>query len=400
MNDNAPLSGIKVVDQTQALAGPYTTMILGDLGADVIKIEKPGIGDNSRQWAPPYIGDQSCYYLAVNRNKRGIALDIRADRGRDFLHKLAADADIFLTNLRTSEALQRHGIDYDTLRALNPGLVYVSISGYGRSGPRAGQPGYDLVSQAESGTVALTGEVDGAPMRFPTPIADMTCGLFTVIGILASLQARARSGAGQFIDMSLQEGQMTWLENYAGEYFADGQDPPRRGNRHPQVVPYEAVQGADGSWFILGVGSDNVWRAFCSHVARDELASDPRFATNADRIANYEALLPIVRAIIRAKSSDQWLDELRAAGVPCGRINTVAEALSDPHVLERGMIVELEHPALGIVKSLATPVHLSDTPLVYRRHPPRLGEHSDEVAAELGYDKAAIADLRNEGVLA
>ncbi len=399
MNTNSPLSGIKVIDQTQALAGPYCTMILGDLGADVIKIEKPGIGDNSRQWAPPYIGDQSCYYLAINRNKRGIALDIRADRGREFMRKLVADADVFLTNLMTSASLQRYGIDYETLRRLNPRLIYTSISGYGRRGPRADQPGYDLVAQAESGTMALTGEVDGAPMRFPTPIADMTCGLFTVIGILAALQARARTDVGQFIDMSLQEGQMTWLANVAAEHFAQGNDPPRRGNRHPQVVPYEAVQASDGDWFILGVASDNVWRAFCRQVKRAELAADPRFATNAERIANYDALLLIVREIIRDKPCDEWLRELRGAGVPCGRINTTAEALGDPHVIERGMIIELEHPALGIVKSLATPVHLAHTPLVYRRHPPRLGEHSDEVARELGYSAAEVAALRAEGVL-
>ena len=400
MVENAPLSGIKVIDQTQALAGPYCTMILGDLGADVIKIERPGIGDQSRQWAPPYIGDQSCYYLSVNRNKRGIALNIRAERGREIMHKLVAEADVFLTNLATTASLERYGIDYATLSALNPRLIYASISGYGRSGPRAGQPGYDLVSQAESGTMALTGEVEGAPMRFPTPMADMTCGLFTVIGILAALQARQTSGRGQFIDMSLQEGQLTWLENYAGEYFADGIDPPRRGNRHPQVVPYEAVQASDGDWFILGVGSDNVWGAFCRHIERPELAADPRFLSNADRIANYAALLPIVRQIIRQKTCEQWLTELRAVGVPCGRINTAAEALGDPHVLERGMIIELEHPALGLVKSLATPVHLSQTPLVYRRYPPRLGEHSDEVAAELGYSAAEVAALRAEGTLA
>lgn len=399
MTDKAPLSGIRVIDQTQALAGPYATMILGDLGADVIKIERPGVGDNSRQWAPPYIGDQSCYYLAVNRNKRGIALNIRADSGREFMRRLVADADVFLTNLATTGSLQRSGIDYETLSALNPGLVYASISGYGRAGPRAGQPGYDLVSQAESGTMALTGEVDGAPMRFPTPMADMTCGLFTVIGVLAALRTRDQNGRGQFIDMSLQEGQMTWLENLAAEHFALGNDPPRRGNRHPQVVPYEAVQGSDGDWFILGVGSDNVWGAFCAHVGRDDLASDPRFATNVERIANYEALLPAVRAIIRAKSSDQWLTELRAAGVPCGRINSVAEALGDPHIIERGMIIELEHPALGLVKSLATPVHLADTPLVYHRHPPRLGEHSDEVAAELGFSAGEVAAMRADGVL-
>ena len=400
MTDKPPLSGIRVIDQTQALAGPYCTMLLGDLGADVIKIERPGVGDNSRQWAPPYIGDQGCYYLAVNRNKRGIALDIGADAGRAFLRKLVEDADVFLSNLMTSASLRRYGIDYETLRALNPGLVYVSISGYGRTGPRAGQPGYDLVAQAESGTIALTGEVEGPPMRFPTPIADMTCGLFTVIGILTALRTRDRSGVGQFIDMSLQEGQMTWLANLAGEYFAEDVDPPRRGNRHPQVVPYEAVQASDDDWFILGVASDNVWRAFCRQVAREDLAADPRFVSNAGRIANYAALLPILRQIIRAKPCEQWLTELRAAGVPCGRINTVAEALGDPHVIERGMIIELEHPALGIVKSLATPVHLSETPLVYRRHPPRLGEHSDEVAAELGYSPTEVAALRAAGVLA
>ena len=399
MSDKAPLSGIRVIDQTQALAGPYATMILGDLGADVIKIERPGVGDNSRQWAPPYIGDQSCYYLAVNRNKRGIALNIRAEGGREFMRRLVADADVFLTNLATTGSLQRSGIDYDTLSALNPRLVYASISGYGRTGPRAGQPGYDLVSQAESGTMALTGEVDGAPMRFPTPMADMTCGLFTVIGVLAALRTRDMSGRGQFIDMSLQEGQMTWLENLAAEHFALGNDPPRRGNRHPQVVPYEAVQASDGDWFILGVGSDNVWQSFCQHVGRDDLASDPRFASNVKRIANYEALLPALREIIRGQTSDHWLKELRAAGVPCGRINSVAEALGDPHIIERGMIVELEHPALGMVKSLATPVHLADTPLVYHRHPPRLGEHSDEVAAELGYSAGEVAAMRADGVL-
>lgn len=400
MTNAAPLAGLKVIDQTQALAGPYCGMMLGDLGADVIKIERPGVGDQSRQWAPPYIGDQSCYYLAVNRNKRGIALNIRSDEGREIIYKLVKDADVFMTNLATTESLQKYGIDYETLRDINPRLIYASISGYGRTGSRAGQPGYDLVSQAESGTMAITGDVDGAPMRFPTPIADMTCGVFTLIGILAALHARHTTGKGQFIDSSLQEGQMTWLENYAGEYFADGEDPPRRGNRHPQVVPYEAVQGSDGDWFILGVGSDNIWNSFCQHVGRAELAQDKRFLTNASRINNYHALIPIVRDIIKQKSSDDWLNELRDVGVPCGRINTVKEALTDPHIIERGMIIELEHPALGMIKSLATPVHLSDTPLIYHRHPPTLGEHTNEVVQEIGYSPEQVQQMRNEGVIA
>lgn len=400
MTGTAPLAGLKVIDQTQALAGPYCAMILGDLGAEVIKIERPGVGDQSRQWAPPYIGDQSCYYLAVNRNKRGIALNIGAREGRDIIYKLVEDADVFMTNLATTQSLQKYGIDYESLREINPKLIYASISGYGRTGPRAGQPGYDLVSQAESGTMAITGEIDGAPMRFPTPIADMTCGLFTLIGILAALHARNTSGTGQFLDSSLQEGQMTWLENYAGEYFATGEDPPRRGNRHPQVVPYEAVQGSDGDWFILGVGSDNIWQAFCRYVGRDDLAQDKRFSTNGDRIENYDALIPLVRDIICQRTTDEWLTVLRDVGVPCGRINTVKEALTDPHIIERGMIIELEHPALGIVKSLATPVHLADTPLVYHRHPPTLGEHTDQVIAELGFSPEQIAQLHAQGVIA
>ncbi|MCA9896391.1 MAG: CoA transferase [Anaerolineae bacterium] len=396
---SSPLSGIKVIDQTQALAGPYAAMVLGDLGADVIKIERPGVGDNSRQWGPPFIKGESGYYLSCNRNKRGIALNVAADAGREVLYDLLADADVFLTNLATNENLRRYGLDYAALHARYPRLIYASISGYGRVGQRVDQPGYDLVAQAESGTMALTGEVDGAPMRFPTAMADITCGLFTIIGILGALYAREKSGAGQMLDISLQEGQMVWLANYAAEYFLTGDDPARRGNRHPQVVPYEAVQGSDGDWFILGVGSDNVWQAFCRTVGRDDLAQDARFLHNADRIAHYDDLLPIVREIIRQRPTEQWLNDLRAAGVPCGRINTVKQALGDPHVLERGMIVELEHPALGIVKSLATPIPFSDTPISYRLHPPKLGEHTHAILHELGYAEEKIVTLRQQGVI-
>lgn len=397
---SGPLAGLKVIDQTQALAGPYCSMMLGDLGADVIKIERPGVGDQSRQWAPPYIGDQSCYYLAVNRNKRGIALNIAAEEGKQIMHDMIQDADIFMTNLATSASLEKYGIDYETLKAMNPGLIYASISGYGRTGPRAGQPGYDIVSQAESGTMALTGEVDGGPMRFPTPIADMTCGMFTLIGILSALHVRHSTGEGQFLDMSLQEGQITWLENYAGEYFATGEDPPRRGNRHPQVVPYEAVQGSDGSWFILGVGSDNLWQKLCGYLGREDLASDERFASNGKRIENYEVLMPVLRDLMKQKTTDEWLTALKEAGIPSGKINTTKEALTDPHVLERGLIVEIEHPALGMLKSIATPIHMSDTPLSYRLHPPRLGEHTNDVLNELNYSDEQIATFHERGVVA
>jgi crotonobetainyl-CoA:carnitine CoA-transferase CaiB-like acyl-CoA transferase len=397
---NAPLHGLKVIDQTQALAGPYAAMLLGDLGADVIKVERPRVGDNSRQWGPPFLKGESAYYLSLNRNKRGIALDISRPKGQAIIHELVREADVFLTNLMSNAALRRCGVDDATLRAINPRLIYASISGYGRRGPRADQPGYDLVAQAEGGTMALTGEIDGPPMRFPTAIADATCGLYAVIGILAALHARERSGAGQFLDMSLQDSQITWLQNYAAEYFATGEDPARRGNRHPQVVPYEAFQGADGDWFILAIGSDHIFESFCRLVGREALAQDERFKTNAQRVAHYETLLPIMREIIRTRAVDDWLDDLRRAGVPCGRIRTTAEALSDPHLLERGMIVQIEHPALGLLKSIATPIHLSQTPLAYYRHPPRLGEHTAEVLDALGIDRATQARLRAEGVIA
>ncbi|MCB9450974.1 MAG: CoA transferase [Anaerolineaceae bacterium] len=396
---NAPLSGIRVIDQTQALAGPYCAMMLGDLGADVIKIERPGVGDQSRQWGPPYIQDQSTYYLSVNRNKRGVALNIASDQGRRIVHQMVESADIFITNLATRHALQKYGLDYETLNALNPRLIYASISGYGRTGPRADQPGYDLVAQAESGTMSLTGEVDGAPMRFLSPIADLTCGLFTLIGILTALYTREQTGKGQFLDQSLQEGQITWLDNYAGEYFATGKNPKRRGNQHPQITPYQAVQGADGDWFILGVGSDNVWQSFCKLVGREDLAIDPRFIENANRVKHHEILMPVVKEIIKTRPVDEWLGELRSAGVPAGRINTIDQALSDEHLIERGMIVELEHPALGVLKSIATPVHLSDTPLVYRIPPPRLGEHTVQVLRELQYSEEEIRTLQAQSVI-
>lgn len=394
-----PLHGIVVIDQTQALAGPYCSMMLGDLGAEVIKIERPGAGDQSRTWGPPFIGQESAYYLAVNRNKRSLTLNFTVPAGREVLYRLIDRADVFLTNLPRLESLQKYQIDYQTLRARNPRLIYAAISGYGHTGPRAGQPGYDIIAQGEAGTMALTGDPTGGPARFPTPIADMTTGLFTLIGVLAALNARHASGQGQFLETSLLESQMTWLENYAGEYFASGEEPPKRGNSHPQVVPYEPVQGGDGEWFILGVGSDNIWRKFCDLAGLAELRDDARFHTNAERVLNRAALLPRVREALLARPAAEWIEKLQAADIPSGPIRNVSEALADPQVGARGMIVALEHPLLGVIRSLATPVHMGDTPLTYRRYPPGLGEHTAEVLAEIGYGAAEIEQLRNEGMV-
>ena len=395
----APLDGLIVIDQTQALAGPYCSMILGDLGANVIKIERPGVGDQSRTWGPPFLGEESTYYLAVNRNKRSLTLNFAKPAGQEIFHRLLDQADIFMTNLPKQSSLKKYQIDYETLQARNKRLIYAAISGYGHSGPRAGQPGYDIIAQGESGTMALTGDPNGGPTRFPTPIADMTTGLFTLIGILSSLHVRHQTGAGQFIDVSLLESQMTWLENYAGEYFFADEEPPKRGNSHPQVVPYEPVQGGDGEWFILGVGSDNIWHKFCQLAGLDALRDDARFYTNAERVRHRADLMPLVGAAMQSRPAAEWLDLLTGAGIPCGPIRNVSGALSDPHVAARGMIVELDHPLLGAIRSLATPIHLSKTGLTYRHHPPQLGEQTEEILSEIGYGREAIEAFQAQGIV-
>ena len=394
-----PLSGITVIDQTQALAGPYCTMMLGDMGATVIKLERPGVGDQSRVWGPPFIGGESTYYLAVNRNKRSMTLNVASQEGQEILYRLVDRADVFITNLPTIAKLEQYRIDYETLNGRNPRLIYATISGYGHTGPRAGEPGYDLATQGEAGTMYLTGDPAGGPMRFPTPIADMTTGLFTLIGILAALNERHQTGTGQFIDVSLLESQMTWLENYAGEYFANGEEPPRRGSSHPQVVPYEPVEGSDGVWFILGVGSDNVWRKFCDLAGLAHLRDDTRFYTNAERVRNREALMPEVRQVISTRPAAEWIETLKKAGIPAGPIRTVGEALTDPQVIARNFIVELEHPALGMVKSLATPIHMSGAGLSFRNHPPLLGEQTTEILAEFGYSAQEIQQYKEAGIV-
>ncbi|MCP5099221.1 MAG: CoA transferase [Chloroflexi bacterium] len=396
---NGPLSGITVIDQTQALAGPYCTMMLGDMGATVIKLERPGVGDQSRVWGPPFIGGESAYYLAVNRNKRSMTLNVASAAGQEILYRLTDSADIFVTNLPTIAKLKKYNMDYGTLNSHNPRLIYAAISGYGHTGPRVGEPGYDLATQGEAGTMYLTGDPAGGPMRFPTPIADMTTGLFTLIGILAALNERHRTGTGQFIDVSLLESQMTWLENYAGEYFATGEEPPRRGSSHPQVVPYEPVQGSDGTWFILGVGSDNTWRKFCDLAGLGHLRDDSRFYTNAERVRNREALMPDVRQVILSRTAAEWIEILKEAGIPAGPIRTVGEALTDPQVVARNFIVELEHPALGVVKSLATPIHMSGSGLSFRNHPPLIGEQTREVLAEFGYSEDDIQSFQENGIV-
>jgi len=379
------LSGLRVIDLTQALAGPYCTMLLGDLGADVIKVEQPGAGEQSRAWGPPFINGESAYFLSVNRNKRGLTLDLKEPRDQTIMQRLVATADVFVVNQPRLESLIKLGIDYPTLRRLNPRLIYCSITGYGMDGPYAGRPGYDVVIQGEAGLMSITGEIDGQPMRYPIPIADVTTGIYSALAILAALLARERSGKGQFIDSSLLESQVAWLTNVGGNYFATGERPPRLGNAHPTIVPYQPFKARD-KHLIVGVGTERLWQRFCHALGvQDSLMIDPRFASNPDRLRHREELLRLLDEILLTQDAGHWLALFRQADIPCGAINFIDETLSDPHLLARGVIVELAHPAAGLVRSIANPVHLSETPVTYRLPPPLLGQHNQEILEELGF---------------
>jgi crotonobetainyl-CoA:carnitine CoA-transferase CaiB-like acyl-CoA transferase len=387
------LDSIRVVEMTEALAGPYCAMLLGDFGADVIKVERPGIGDQSRGWGPPFVGGESAYYLAANRNKRSITLNYDHPRGAEALQKLLATADAFITNQPSLTSLQKRGIDPDSLRAKYPPLIYCSITGYGFTGPKAGMPGYDILAQAEAGVMSFTGEADGGPLRYPIAIADMTCGMYAAMGILAALFAREKTGRGQFIDMALFDSQLTWLANAGSSYLNAGVSPERCGNAHPNIVPYEAFGGSDGKYFVVGVGTEALWKRFVQVMnIQDGIGRDERFATNALRIRNREILVPLLKNIFQRKPAGTWMEKFAEADIPSGPINTVAEAIEDKQTRGRGLIAQLKHPAIGIAKSIANPIRFSNTPVSYRLPPPLLGEHTSSILQSLGYtDDEALA---------
>ncbi len=392
------LDGIRVIDLTQALAGPYCTMLLGDLGADVVKIETPGTGDQSRGWGPPFIEGESAYFLSINRNKRSLTLDIKSAEGQEALHKLVATADVFVCNIPKESSRQRAGVDVETLRSLNPRLIYCLISGYGSTGPYAERPGYDLIAQGEAGLMSVTGEPEGEPIRYPIPIADITTGMYSTIGILAALLTRTRTGQGQVLDMTLMESQSAWLTILASSLLNGGQEPQRLGNTHPNIVPYQVFKAKD-KYLILTVGTEKLWHAFCEALGLEQLTQDPRFATNKDRNKNRGELIPLLDELFVTQPADYWLEKLKDTGIPNGPINTIADTLAHPQHRARHFIVELEHPLVGPVKSMGNPVNLSATPVSYRLAPPTLGQHTQQVLAELGYDEATLASFHEKGVV-
>src|SRR5256884_1388334 len=374
------LSEVVVIDLSRVLAEPHCTMIRGDLGATVIKVEQPGRGDDTRHFGPPYIAGESAYYLGLNRNKQSILLDFSTPEGKERLLKLLSTATVLVENFRPG-ALERQGLGYEALHAINPGLIYCSISGYGQTGPYALRPGYDFVAQAESGLMSVTGEIDGDPQRVGSPVGDVSAGVYACIAILAALRVRDRTGKGQHIDISLLETTTSLLSNVSANYLISGEEAQRLGNGHPNIVPYQAFRTLNG-YIVVSCGNDRLYQALCKLLDREELATDPRFTTNPLRVRNRNELIPILQESFQKRETDEWLVELRAMGIPCGPINTVSQVFNDEKLKARGFIWECEHTTAGTYKLSGSPMHLSETPTRLYKAPPLLGEDNERFLKE------------------
>lgn len=379
------------------MAGPFCTMTLADMGADVVKLEEPGRGDESRAFGPPFHGGESPYFLSINRNKRSCTVNLKHEAGKAIVRRLLQDADVLIENFRPG-AMARLGFDYDAVAAAHPRLVYCSISGFGDSGPDAARPGYDLIVQGEAGLMGVTGEADGPPTRVGTSIADLASGLMAAQGILLALYARQSTGRGQHVRVAMLDAVASLLTYNTGIYFASGESPTRRGNDHPSVAPYQTLRARDG-WINLGVANDSLWARYCAAVERPDLRDDPRFATAPARVEHRQALIPIIEALTAARTVREWMDLLGAAGVPCGRIRNVAEVCTNPQLVERGKVVERPHPTAGAVRMIGQPIELSDTPARIETAPPLLGEQTDAVLREAGYSETEILAFRVAGVV-
>lgn len=374
----SPLDGIVVLDLSRILAGPYCTMILGDLGADVIKVEHP-LGDDTRRWGPPFVAGESAYYLAANRNKRSVAADLKTADGAALVRRIAARADVLVENFRPG-TLERLGLSLAELRAVNPRLITLTISGMGATGPEHDLPGYDFVLQATGGLMSITGPVEGPPSKVGVAVVDLTTGMFAANAVLAALYARERMGSGQHIDISLLESQVAWLANVGSAYLVTGEPPERYGNAHPTIVPYQTFAASDGI-FALGVGNDTQWQTLCTIIGQPDLATDERYASNPARVAHRDELVTILAQHFSRASVADWVEQIQAAGIPAGAVRSIDQVLTDPQVLARDMVVTVQHPTIGDLKLLGIPFKFSGTPATIRRPPPLLGEHTAEILA-------------------
>ena len=397
-NSAGALDGIRVLDLSRILAGPLCTMMLGDMGADVIKVEPVGSGDDTRSWGPPFAGGESAYFLGINRNKRSITLNMAGKPGQEILAKLIAACDVLVENFKFG-TLEKWGFGNEWLGANAPRVIRCSITGYGSSGPRAALPGYDFILQAESGLMSICGEPDGTPMKYGVAIVDIVTGMLACNSILAAVHARHRTGRGQHVEVSLFDSSLAMLANVASNHLISGKEARRFGNGHPNIVPYTAYPAKDGM-IAVAVGNDAQFAKFSAALGESEWAADPRFAKNPDRVAHREALDDMIAKALGRDTAQTWLDKLTAGGIPCGRINSVSQALSDPHTVARGMVRTVKHSAAGEVKMLGIPFRFSDTAATIRRAPPTLGEHTDQVLREeLGLSEKRIAELRAAKVI-
>ena len=393
-----PLSSLRVIDLTRVVSGPYCTMTLGDMGAEVIKIEKPDTGDEARGFAPPYQGNQSAYFLSINRNKKGMTLNLKHSQGKTILWQLIESADILVENFRPG-VMDRLGFSYHDVQARKPELIYASISGFGATGMARERPGYDVIVQGEAGIMDITGDPNGPPQKVGTSIADLATGLTAVNAILGALHFRNVTGQGQHIDISMFESTAALLTFNAGMYFATGDAPTRRGNSHPSIVPYEAFKASDG-WFNLAIANDTQWQKCCNAIGRNDLASDDRFQHAPDRVTNRDILLPILREWLRKESRDYWIGIFQTTGVPAAPIRKVDEVCDSAVLASRGMIAEMPHSSAGTLKTIKSPIHLNASPLTEYAAPPILGEHTDDILSKnLGLNDAEISKLRTDNVI-
>lgn len=405
-----PLAGVRILDLSRVLAGPWATQLLADLGADVIKVENPQGGDETRAWGPPYLKDsegaettESAYFLSTNRGKRSLAIDITTSDGQHLIRELASQSDVLVENLKVG-GMKRYGLAWDDLAPLNRRLIFCSVSGFGQSGPDAARAGYDAMIQGMGGLMSITGlpdgEPGGGPQKVGVAVADLLAGMYAVSAILAALYERERSGAGQHIDLALLDTQVAGLANQALGFLVSGRSPRRRGTAHPNIVPYQAFATADG-YLMLAIGNDRQFAAFCGLVGLSELATDPRFATNAARVNHRDLLVPKVAELLKRRETRHWLNELATASIPCGPINDIAQAFAEPQVVHREMHLTLPHPSAGTAPGVRNPIRFSRTAIEYLRAPPLLGQHTAELLAErLGLDEAEVQGLRQRHVVA
>ena len=396
-NTPSALDGITVLDLTRVLSGPYCTMMLADMGARVIKVEQPGKGDDTRGWGPPFQNGESAYFLSINRNKESVTLNLKHPEGRRVLDALIEKSDVLVENFRPG-TLDKMGLGYETLSKQRPDLVYCSISGFGQTGPRRREPGYDAVMQGEGGLMSITGSNDGPSYRLGVAIADIVSGMFSAYGIAVALLARHRTGRGQFVDVGMLDAVTALLTYQAGIYFATETAPPRLGNRHPTIVPYETLEAADGD-LVVAVGNDQLWKTFCGVLELETLANDARFQTNKDRVSAHDELRPLLVERLKTRPAAEWLSKLKEAGVPCGGVRDLDQLFSDPQIIERAMVVALEHPAAGLIQQLGVPIKLGDTPGAVRTPPPLLGEHTEAILKELGKSVEEVEALKQSGAV-